>query len=340
VFDTVHLEIPKGSPYRRSFTKALDGLPPETARRVINRGREYSKTINLECLEIPALLHVTNLRNKEGGDKFEFFGAGTLGVGQMANFIHEVYRTDVDECDIMRLDATADIDGAWVPWFRDHVRVMGKQCYQEETPGSDSQRKFSKHLAETIYWGRGTRETIVYDKTGERLAQLKTLRRRMFRAQKNSLPQWGGPTQLDMSLDVHFEQHYGYRIFEPKTRVERRMGGREIAKAFHIPKFGDIQKAAFINPYNRMQFPEIIQEKWTECNLDGKNYFMVQFLREYKERHGWQFARNEIFRRLGRQRAYRWLRNFEPYLLPTGKGPTQEDVRKAYLSSTLQQLAA
>jgi hypothetical protein len=143
-----------------------------------------------------------------------------------------------------------------------------------------------------------------------------------------------------MSLEQHFFQRYGYEMSLDKTRFERRMGAREIASAFDIPKFGNIQRAAFINPYDKMQFPERALEKWTERELTGKDYFVVQYLLEYIERHGWEFARNEIIRRFGRQRAYRWLRDFEVYLLPTGTGPTQEDVRKAYLSSTLQQLAA
>ncbi len=118
------------------------------------------------------------------------------------------------------------------------------------------------------------------------------------------------------------------------------MGAREIAPAFDIPKFGNIQKTAFINPFEAMQFPEHALEKWTGRELKGKDYCVVQYFLDFKERHGWEFTRNEIFRRLGRQGGYRFLRNYEAYLLPMGTGPTQEDVRKAYLSSTLLQLAA
>jgi hypothetical protein len=341
LFDTLHLAIPKNSCYQRSYTEWLDRLTSEQRVQAIRAsGREYSHIVDLRYFNIPALLHVTNLRNKDSGDKFEFIGAGELGVGTMACYIHEVYKTDVDECDIMRLDAAGDLEGAYVPWCRDNVRVQGKQCYQEETPGSDAIRRLSRNKAETIYWGKSPRETTVYDKTGKRRHDLVKERSKIFRGQRNSLPQWGAPTQQGMSLEQHFLQRYGYEITVPITRFERRMGAREIAPAFDIPKFGNIQKAAFINPFETMQFPQQALEKWTGRELKGKDYLAVQYLLGYKERHGWEFTRNEIFRRLGRQSAYRFLRNYEAFLLPMGAGPTQEDVRRAYLSSTLLQLAA
>ena len=195
----------------------------------------------------------------------------------MAGYIHEIYKTDVDECDIMRLDGAGDLEGAHVPWCRYNVRVKGKQCYQEETPGSDAIRHVSRNKAETIYWGRSPRQTTVYDKTGQRRYELVKERSKIFRGQKNSLPQWGAPTQQGMSLEQRFLQRYGYEMTVPITRFERRMGAREIAPAFDIPKFGNIQKTAFINPFETMQFPEHALEKWTGRELKGKDYCVVQY---------------------------------------------------------------
>lgn len=283
---------------------------------------------------------MTNLRNEKGGDKIEFIGAGSLGVGEMAGYIKEVYKTDANECDIMRLDATGDIEGSWVPWCRDNVRVKGKQCYQEETPGSDSTRKYGRHTAETIYWGKGSRQITVYDKTGQRRAQLMQERSKMLREEKANLRLNGGPTREGMSLELHFQQKFGYSIFEQKTRFERRMGGREIATAFDIPKFGNIQKAAFIDPYEQMQFPEQNLDGWDEWEPKELEFFALQYLIDFKERHGLTFMRNEVFRKLPRSSAYKWLKKISPYLMPTGTGPTREMVRKAYVASTLIQLAA
>jgi hypothetical protein len=344
MFDTLHLEIPKGSGYRRTFLNALDKLTPETERKAINnQGREYSKRIDLRYLDIPALLHVTNLRNKKGGDKIEFIGAGGLGVGQMAGYIHEVYKTDVDECSIMRLDATADIDGAWVDWARRNVRVMGKQCYQEETPGNRTEtfRGFSRNAAETIYWGRGSRQTIVYDKTGERRYQLQKKTGATLRKQKDNLPLGGGPTQHGMKLAQMFEQEYGYPITEDVTRFERRCGAREFGKVFDIPKFGNIQKAAFIDPFDQMQFPEQTLDRFVEKELRGVEILALYHLKDYHAIHGWAFTRNHVFKKFkSRVTAYRFLNKIEAYLMPTGTGPTREQVRKAYVASTLIQLAA
>jgi hypothetical protein len=335
LFDTLHLEIPRGSVYQNPYLRVLEAMSPETkAKAIRGPGREYSHTVNLDyLLDIPALLHVTNLRARAGKDcsKLEFFRASTLGVQQMAGYVKEIYKTNVDECAIMRVDTTGDLDGAYVPWCRENVRVNGKQCYQEETPGAPGVRSFGRNPAETIYWGRGSRQFIVYDKTGERRYSLMKERAKLTREEREAV-----------SLEDAFQAKYGLSIFAPVTRFERRMGGREIAKAFKIERFGEIQKAAFIDPFDRMMFPENYLEDWDECELiDGWDVAMVDYLNRYREKHGLTFMRYRAARMLGsRATAYRWLKKFSPYLMPTGTGPTRKEVTNAYLQSTLKQLAA
>ena len=79
LLDTLHLAIPKNSRYQRSYTGWLDRLTSEQRSHAIrSSGREYSHIVDLRYFDIPALVHVTNLRNENGGDKFEFIRAGEL----------------------------------------------------------------------------------------------------------------------------------------------------------------------------------------------------------------------------------------------------------------------
>ena len=55
---------------------------------------------------------MTNRDSPKAGDKFEFIGAGGLKLSQMVGYIPEVYSTDAEECNVMRMDPAADVEGA------------------------------------------------------------------------------------------------------------------------------------------------------------------------------------------------------------------------------------
>lgn len=337
MFDTLHLEIPSGSSYTRHFVESMAKLTPENREKFERRGEHYAYTRNLRFFDVPALLHSCNVRNPKAGDKFEFIGAGGMTVGEMAGYIHEVFDTNVDDCSIMRLDATADVDGAWVPWCRKHVRVAGKQCVQHETPakarpGEAAVREYMRNEAETIYWGRGSRQTMVYDKTEQRRYLLQKKRAKLTREER-----------AKTTLEEAFFEEYGYSIFQQVTRFERRMGARESATAFGIEHFGKIQRAAFRNPFSKMNFPENIHVKNPAKELRPMEVFGVRYLQQLVAEDGWANARNEmkrVFGAHGRNGFYRALKLYEAHLMPTGTGLTREDIRRSYLASTLVQLAS
>lgn len=333
MIDTLHLEIPWGSGYKKSFATAMSRLSAETERKMIRQGRDYSYVRDLRYLDIPALQHVANRHSRKAGDKFEFIGAGGLNLSQMMGYIQEVYSTDVEECNVMRMDPAADLEGAFVPFCREHVRVAGKQAYDAHTP-ERSYREHSMRLAETVYWGKMPHQTKAYDKTGERTAQLQAIRRKMTGAEREAL-----------SLEVHFEQAYGYSIFKSVTRFERSLGARESAKVFGIEKLGEMKKAPFVDPFEKMQFPEQAHVKGSGRIPRGLDEFTILYLRDLVKRDGIVLARNEMIRTWsaagGGSRAafYRRWNAVLPLLLPLDEdGLRREQVTKAYVASTLQQI--
>ena len=120
-------------------------------------------------------------------------------------YVREVYSTDAEECNVMRMDPAADVEGAFVSWCRENVRVGRKQAYDTFTP-ERSYREHSMRLAETVYWGKMPHQTKAYDKTGERTAQLQSIRRKMTNAEREAL-----------SLEIHFQQVYGYSNLKSVT---------------------------------------------------------------------------------------------------------------------------
>jgi hypothetical protein len=333
LIDTLHLEIPPGSGYKKSFAEAMSRLSPETERRMLRQGRDYSYVRDLRYLDIPALQHVANRHSPKAGDKFEFIGAGSLNLSQMTGYIQEIYSTEVADCSVMRMDAAADLEGSFVAFCRENVRVAGKQAYEAYTP-ERSYREHSMRLAETIYWGKMPHQTKAYDKTGERTAQLQAIRRKMTRAERE-----------EISLEAHFEKVYGYPIFRAVTRIERSLGARESAKAFGIERLEDIKKAPFIDPFEKMQFPEQAHAKGVGRIPRGMTEEAILYLRDLVQRDGIVLARNAMIRSWGAGGGgstatfYRRWNAILPLLLPTAEdGLRREQIRKAYVGSTLQQI--
>lgn len=329
VFDTIHLGIPNGNTYTKAYLKARSNLSTETERKAIKKGRDYDHVIDLRYIDVPALLHVNNVHDWKAGDKFEFIGAGSLGLSEIVGYVREIYLMDAPECDIMRIDPAGDLEGSFVPWCRENVRVSGKQCVQLESP-TKSFREVSQRRFETIYWGRGDTQNKAYDKTGERIWMLQKKRRKMTREERSAI-----------SLEDHFFREYGYPIFKPVTRFECRVGGRQSGEVYGISKLGEIEKYAFIDPFERWEFPEQAHNKDPGRIPRGMDIFSIMYLRDLVERDGLTNARNAMMRAWGTGSSfYRRYNAILPLLLDLGTGLGREQVRKAYVESTLKQLAA
>lgn len=309
----------------------MANLSTETLKKAIRKGRDYSQVIDLRYLDIPALQHVANIYDRDLGDKFEFIEAGSLKVSQMVGYLREVYQTDAEECSMMRVDLTGDLPGNLVPWCRDHVRVAKKQCVRDhgKTLADFGQVEISMRRAETVYWGKKPHQTRVYDKTGERIYALHKKLNQMQRDERNAI-----------TLGAHFEAEYGYPMQSQITRFERQLGARESGKAFGMDKLGEISKAVFLNPFESMEFPLQCEPAKIPKTLAG---FEVEYFRGLVQRDGLTNARNAMFRAWGEKAFYRYYKRILPLLFDSGElvqGPTRERIRKAYVESTLKQLAA
>ena len=325
MMDTVVLETPSKAPYTNLIARTL----PKLEKKAVRVGRDYSQVIDCRYFDVPVLFHVGNRYDPKRGDKFEFIGAGGLTLREMVGFLREILLLDAEDCGVMRLDTTADLEGNWVPWCRENVRVRCKQRVQHESP-SKTFRDVSQRCFETVYWGSRRGQNTAYDKTGERRDSLQKERRKMTREEREAI-----------SLEAQFEREYGYSIFTPITRFERRMTAREAGKAYGIHKLGEIKKALFIDPFEHWQFPERVHARAPGRIPRGLDEFTIRYLQGYVAEHGLTNARNEMMRVWGQGSAfYRKYQAIAPLLILPEKGVTGEQVRKAYLESTLKQIAA
>jgi hypothetical protein len=282
-------------------------------------------------MKIPALLHVAHIFDPKAPDKLEFIGAGELNVSEMESYIEEIFAVDVGYCEPMRLDFTADIRGSWVSWCRDNIRVRAKRRYQEETP-TLVDRCVEKNFAQTIYWGKsGSDQHTAYDKTGQRRNLLMIARGKMT-----------SEDRAKIGVEEHFQQEYGYSIFEQFTRFERRVVGKANIKTIGLRSFTDLEKTPFIKPFGKMVFPEEVMKKNEQMQLPkGINSFLIDHFKDILRRQGINAVRYEMHQLWPCKRTfYRHYNALLPFVLKGETGPTIEQITKAWMESTLLQVGS
>jgi hypothetical protein len=322
MLDTVHLEAPRVVEYARSFMPILRDLE-RTGGWKKGRG-DYARVANLQPYGIDAMVHQHPRFNKDGGDKIELLQAGDKTVSQMTEVSRSIYRFNVADAKIMRLDCTADVKGVPVQYFRDHVRVKYKSVTRE-IGHFESYEKVRRAICDTIYGGVKPCQYRIYDKTGERLHKWRLERRQLPKEQRE---------------EFTFLQRWGYSPDQVITRVERALAARQPKKLYGLDYFGDIAQIASKPVFSTLVFPEVTRQNYQ--GLHGMDRLALQWLLEVRSRHGLQDAINEMKRALPRRTFYRKYPLFEAALHQTdgAHSITLQRLTEEFRTSTLVQIAA
>lgn len=323
MLDTVHLEVPRVVEYAKSFLPILDAtrdIESDVWRRT-NGKQPYRWIGNLESVGIPALVHQEHRWNHKTGDKIEFIGAGAMTISKMVHTARQIYNFNAADALILRIDATADVRGVPVSWFREHVRTKFKKRHRAWGHWNE----VSMGVAETITAGDKPIQYRIYDKTGERLHQLQAMRRSL------------SITEREICT---FEAIWNYSPDVQVTRVERQMGAREPARCFGVKYFGDIAEMASKKVFTNLVFPETTRTNFE--GLTGSDYLAGMYLLDFRERHGLQNTINEMKRAFPKRTFTRKFPLFERFLHQNRElvGVTQKALTEEYRTSTLVQLAA
>lgn len=328
MFDTVHLEAPRLVGYSINFSRIahdLDRLEAAGKGGGWRRGGSnspYLRTANLEPYGIPILVHQQPRWNLKGGDKIEYLGAGKMRVSEMVAAAHEVYKFDIAEASILRLDCTADVKDVPVGWFYKHTRVRRKIVGRAYGTWS----KHNRSIAETVYAGQKPNQLRIYDKTAERMWRLGRERMKLPKAERGGLTYEG---LYGMSRDLQL------------TRVENQMGARSPEKIFGCKYFGEMAMMASKPVFQNMVFPETARPNLK--GLRGKDAMTALYLLSYRDEHGLAGALNEFKRHVSKANYYRDIKKFEA-ILHGSPGPeagiTLAALTQEYRTSSLVQLAA
>lgn len=271
--------------------------------------------------ELPVILHQGNRFNKKAGDKVELIETGNLKVLDMVATVQSLYQIDALDQRILRLDLASDNEGVAVEWFRTNTYARFKQVQEEWNT-----RTISKNRAETLYFGRAPNQLRIYDKTRHRKVLLSKERRSMPKS--------------DRDLCMTFEERWGYPADKVITRVERQIGGEQIAKVGYT-RVGNLYELGNCHPFTQIVFPDDVRRPQRLKGLTAEQQITAEYLRDFAMRDGIQHMWNELYNRCPhRTQFYRLKKRYEPFVMPLSEadGTTREKLHKAFLASMQQQL--
>jgi hypothetical protein len=205
-----------------------DGLRPGVIQSAIHtemtQGPKdlYKRRLVLQPIPRTRLvLHLSHSRT--GSHKLELVGGDSMTFREIFHAVSVVASAPAEQLRVMRIDASADVVGRSVHWFRDHVRVPYKRFHAAYGSVSSRTRGFQP---ETMYYGRGDDVLRIYDKAEE-------LRRRG----KFNCPlftRWP-----DSTMPSHL------------VRLERQFRGRAVPK--ELKRLGGLFKAHRVNPFRNVR---------------------------------------------------------------------------------------
>jgi hypothetical protein len=329
MFDTVHVEIPRGVNYSRHFVPICNDLERRCDEgtggwKATSGAQPYRRIANLEEYDIAALVHtMPRWGSSSMGDKVELIGAGSMRISDMVRTIRKIYNFDVEEAPLIRVDCTADVKNVPVDWFVRHTRVK----YKAKGRGHGKWREENTRTWETFYAGDKPNQLRIYDKLGERLHQLKKLRASLPKSEREN---------------VTFESMFGFSP-SPLVRVENQMGARSTSKVFGIKVFGQLPDLARKPVFRNIVFPETARRN--DAGLTGLDLLAARHLANIADELGLRAAHNEAKRILPARTFWRKWPLFEAFLHSVPEtaecqGITLEALTARYHDSCLVQIAA
>jgi hypothetical protein len=105
------------------------------------------------------ILHYAHLRT--GSHKLELVGGDAMTFKEIFQAMSVVAFAEAEQLRVMRIDASADVVGRSIHWFREHLRVPYKRFHTAYGSVRSGRRGFQP---ETMYYGRGEDVLRIYDK--------------------------------------------------------------------------------------------------------------------------------------------------------------------------------
>lgn len=325
LIDKLDSAVPRNAEYTRQFSKLVDlSMTPDWHRKVWRDGGHYLRRGDFREIsggELPVILHQYNRHDKRAGDKVELVETGTMSLLDMNSCVSQVYKVDPLENRVMRLDLASDVPDVPVDWFRNNTEFKGKQTNREWAVQSITQR-----TSQTLTSGIKPHQIRIYDKTGHRAKILSSEVRRMQRSERE--------------FAMSFEDRWGYRPTRIVTRVERQIGGAEVAK-FGYAKLGHLYELPKCDPFKQIIFPEDVQPDEELDELGIKDRIVAEWLMERSVREGIVNTKALVRRWSHNREAFHsfWRAN-RGFAMPTGARQmcTRNDLLESFRASIHVQL--
>ena len=282
--------------------------------------RYYAGIADLRPMGIDALLHVHYRFREPHDNKLEILDVGKKSYSEIVQLIQTVTPVDADELGVMRLDLCADVHNVPVMWFQPRARFEFKRFARED--GELKYAQLGNDGVQTLTAGKRPNVFRIYDKPAECRMQYQ----RLIRKRPADAP------------ELDFQHEFGFAPDAVITRIERQMGGRDVAP---IPTFADIPRLPEFNPFNRLQIvagenhvPPTVEEAGLSDWLTGTRISQLAHEMGMQQFRRW-------LNRVSGGNASRMLDKYARYLPCADEdGITAERVYAIYRESTKQQLAA
>jgi hypothetical protein len=191
--------------------------------------------------------------------------------------------------------------------------------------------QISQRSAQTLLSGQKPNQFRVYDKTGHRKMILASEVRKMR------------PSEREFAMS--FEDRWGYASEGVVTRIERQIGAGQ-PKALGYSQVGNLYKLSFADPFERLVFPEDLDQIDIDHFTNPYHRITAQYLRDRAQWDGVNNTRDylrDACKHRGRDSFYRLWNIYKGFVLSSeggGNGITRAGVRRSFLASLEKQLAA
>lgn len=341
LIDKLDLRVPGRAKVSRHFNRILQDCNREArpGDHVWRQSRYFERAGDFSSYGIPAVIHLNCTMTKDQHHKVEILQTGDKTFSEMMAICGEIFDHDPLSWGISRVDLTADVPNVPVQWFKEHTYVVAKQTTREMGVTRPlPYMAVRKGTAETIYAGVKPNQNRIYNKTAERMMQLKKENNRIIHQLRKKASE--DLQMFEMPTLPTFEQRYGYPEDKVITRVERQCAGKDLEKLY-LTNVERLKMSHCLRPFDKIKFftgehEDLSLERWgfTDWNT-GMN---LQSLRR-------DFGINEVRKIMmqaipGRHWKRTWDK-FQPFLRADPEvGITAMKLTSEYQDSTARQLAA
>lgn len=343
MIDTAHFRVPWNVPFTAEFEdmrkQAEKPTPAGAGLGIWRRSQYYERTGMFEVMGLDVVFHERCSMTKLPNHKIEILKTGEKSLAEIWDISRRMFHCDPDDLGIMRADLTADIPEVPVPWFRDHTLVSHKRTTRiiGEIPNTRFMTVASG-VAETLYAGKSPNQFRIYDKTGERMFQLKRENHKIAALNKKSLLD-SRPGESVVLPMMTFEQMFGYDPKKVITRVEVAIHGKSLEK-IGLVRAADLRKTPWMHPFEKIKF---INDKKLDCDpslYSNDEWCAGLYWQSVARQHGIAAAKREMYRMHGNKHFYEKWKVFVPFMQTSEKRCSYEHLQSEFSSSCHRQLYA